>query len=115
MATYWENNCSFGLRYVSLYKYLSLVFSHLGFWRGNLFLIAPFPGLCLLVPSLTYPILSALFIFIHIIDCGYSLEPFNYAHELQLIKPLILGFLCQLSIGRNREWGGQFCSALVCV
>ena len=25
-------------------------FSHLGFWSGNLFLIAPFPDLCLLVP-----------------------------------------------------------------
>ena len=55
MATYWENSCSFGLRYVSWYKYLivSLVFSHLGFWSGNLFLIAPFPDLCLLV-SLYY-------------------------------------------------------------
>ena len=33
------------------YKYLivSLVFSHLGFWSGSLFLIAPFPDLCLLV------------------------------------------------------------------
>ena len=43
MATYWENSCSFGLRYVSWYKYLivSLVFSNLGFWSGNLFLIAP--------------------------------------------------------------------------
>ena len=52
MATYWENSCSFGLRYVSWYKYLivSLVFLHLGFWSGNLFLIAPFPDLCLLVP-----------------------------------------------------------------
>ena len=52
MATYWENSCPFGLRYVSWYKYLivSLVFSHLGFWSGNLFLIAPFPDLCLLVP-----------------------------------------------------------------
>ena len=30
---------------------VSLVFSHLGFWSGNLFLIAPFPDLCLLVPS----------------------------------------------------------------
>ena len=52
MATYWENSCSFGLRYVSWYKYLivSLVFSHLGFWSGNLFLVAPFPDLCLLVP-----------------------------------------------------------------
>ena len=54
MATYWENSCSFGLRYVSWYKYLivGLVFSHLGFWSGNLFLIAPFPDLCLLVPFL---------------------------------------------------------------
>ena len=52
MATYWENSCSFGLRYVSWYKCLivSLVFSHLGFWSGNLFLIAPFPDLCLFVP-----------------------------------------------------------------
>ena len=35
-----------------LYGYLivNLVFSHLGFWSGNLFLIAPFPDLCLLVP-----------------------------------------------------------------
>ena len=58
MATYWENSCSFGLRYVSWYKYLivSLVFSHLGFWSGNLFLIAPFPDLCLLVP---FPITAA--------------------------------------------------------
>ena len=36
----------------SWYKYLivSLIFSHLGFGSGNLFLIAPFPDLCLLVP-----------------------------------------------------------------
>ena len=55
MATYWENSCSFGLRYVSWYKYLivNLFFSHLGFWNGNLFLIAPFPDLCLLVPFLS--------------------------------------------------------------
>ena len=35
----------------SWYTYLivSLVFSHLGFWSGGLFLIAPFPDLCLLV------------------------------------------------------------------
>ena len=34
------------------YKYLivSLVFSYLSFWSGNLSLIAPFPDLCLLVP-----------------------------------------------------------------
>ena len=32
------------------YLIVSLVFSHLGFRSGNLFLIAPFPDLCLLVP-----------------------------------------------------------------
>ena len=31
------------------YLIVSLVFSHLGFWSGSLFLIAPFPDLCLLV------------------------------------------------------------------
>ena len=36
----------------SWYQYLivGLVFSHLSFWSGSLFLIAPFPDLCLLVP-----------------------------------------------------------------
>ena len=60
MATYWENSCSFGLRYVSWYKYLivSLFFSHLGFWSGNFFLIAPFPDLCLLVPFYGIPTLA---------------------------------------------------------
>ena len=40
----------------SWYKYLivSLVFSHLGFWSGNLFLIAPFPDFRLLVPSILH-------------------------------------------------------------
>ena len=35
----------------SWYKYLivNIAFSHLGFWSGNLFLIVPFPDLCLLV------------------------------------------------------------------
>ena len=37
----------------SCYKYLivNLGFSHLGFWSGNIFLIAPFPDRCLLVPA----------------------------------------------------------------
>ena len=63
MATYWENSCSFGLRYVSWYKYLivGLVFSHLGFWSGNLFLIAPFPDLCLLVSFLFYVLVFKFF------------------------------------------------------
>ena len=40
----------------SWYKYLivSLVFSHLGFWSGSLFLIASFPDLCLLVLFFSY-------------------------------------------------------------
>ena len=63
--------------------------------------------LCNLNPF--YPILCALFIFIHIIDCGYSVESFNDAHEkkviLQLIKRLMLNFLGQ----RNTEMGGYFC------
>ena len=52
MATYWDNSCSFGLQNVLWYTCLivALVFSHLGFWSGNLSLIAPFPDLCLLVP-----------------------------------------------------------------
>ena len=35
----------------SCYKYLivSLFYSHFGVWSGSLFLIAPFPDLCLLV------------------------------------------------------------------
>ena len=42
----------------SWYKYLivSFVFSHLGFWSGSLFLIAPFPDLCLLVLFLVSPL-----------------------------------------------------------
>ena len=62
MATYWENSCSFGLRYVSWYKCLivGLFFSHLGFWSGNLFLIAPFPDLCLLVPLNVFKYIQAI-------------------------------------------------------
>ena len=86
MATYWENSCSFGLRYVSWYKYLivGLVFSRLGFWSGNLFLIAPFPDLCLLVPFYTqrlytesgvYRGIPIFLLLILNIDCGYLLEP----------------------------------------
>ena len=32
------------------YLIVNLFFSYLGFWSENLFLIAPFPDLCLLVP-----------------------------------------------------------------
>ena len=42
----------------SWYKYLIviLVFSLHGFWSGNLFLTAPFPDLCLLVPFNCMPV-----------------------------------------------------------
>ena len=33
---------------------VNLVFSHLGFWSRNLFLIAPFPDLCQLVLFYVY-------------------------------------------------------------
>ena len=52
--------------------------------------------LCNLIPL--HPILCALFIFIHVIDCGYSLDSFNDAPLkkniiLQLIKRLLLNVL----------------------
>ena len=46
------NSCSFGLLnvFMVLVPYCWFVFSRLGFWSGNHFLIAPFPDRCLLVP-----------------------------------------------------------------
>ena len=83
MATYWENSCSFGLRYVSWYKYLivSLVFSHLSFWSRNLLLIAPFPGLCLLVPY---------FSFFFSIEIRHDLKVFH----LRLLRKCCVGANC---------------------
>ena len=90
MATYWENSCSFGLRYVSWYKYLivSLVFSHLGFWSGNLFLIAPFPDLCLLVPFNNY---------------GYRLLDFCKTNSLYILNS---------RVGEDRSMGRRTCKTL---
>ena len=55
------HSCFFGLGH-SLFTKLVLielivieflvVFSHLGFWSGNLFLIAPFPDICVLIHML---------------------------------------------------------------
>ena len=51
MATYLDNNCSLGLRYDFLvYLTVNLVFSHLGFWSENFFLIASFPYRSLPLP-----------------------------------------------------------------
>ena len=95
MATYWENSCSFGLRYVSWYKYLivSLVFSHLGFWSGNLFLIAPFPDLCLLVPFYE----GALFITVSMHDIEFPLlGPMHFGLGLSLFcRPFLSLFIIQ--------------------
>ena len=47
----------------SWYKYLifNLVFSHLSFWSGNLFLIAPFPDHCLsMEPSVCDSVVSVV-------------------------------------------------------
>ena len=45
MATYWKISALSAYDLFSKYKYLIviLVFSYLGFWRRNFFLIAPFP------------------------------------------------------------------------
>ena len=68
MATYWEIAAHSAYEMFSWYKYLivSLVFSHLGFWSGNLFLIAPFPDLCLLVPFSTVQIFLNVFLIYHL-------------------------------------------------
>ena len=72
----------------SWYKYLivGLVFSRLGFWSGNLFLIAPFPDLCLLVPF--YPVLyqeKALSNVNQILDSGaVSFRSSHHTAVLQL-------------------------------
>ena len=52
MAAYWGIAAHSANYMFSLYKYLSvfLVFSPLGLWSGNFFLITPFPDHCLLVP-----------------------------------------------------------------
>ena len=52
---------------VSWYKCLivSLVFSHLWFWSGNLFLIAPFPDLCLLVPYYELAPVFTILMYLH--------------------------------------------------
>ena len=52
MANYWEKAAHSAYDMFSWYKYLivNLVCSHLSFWSGKLFLIAPFPDLCLFVP-----------------------------------------------------------------
>ena len=72
MATYWE--IAAHSAYDMLYKYKNLIvnflFSHLGFWGGNFFLIVPFPDHCLLVPL--YSKISLLFLFYFCIVFHFS-------------------------------------------
>ena len=133
MANYWENSCSFGLRYVSWYKCLivSLGFSHLGFWSGNLFLIAPFPDLCLLVPFYTslanqcqswlvvpplftkLPCCSVLCISFshnnHILICTFSHEKLHNAHT-EVSRPVLkLFFSTRVIVGSRLTMSGENC------
>ena len=52
MSDYWEIAAHSAYDMFSKYKYLidNLVFSDLGFWSENFFLIAYFPDHCLLIP-----------------------------------------------------------------
>ena len=70
MATYWKIAAHSAYDMFSWYKYLivNLVFSHLGYWSGNLFLIAPFPDLCLLVPFYEQPVMP------HLVECLLSIK-----------------------------------------
>ena len=89
MATYWENSCSFGLRYVSWYKYLivSLVFPHLGFWSGILFLIALF----------------LIFAYLYLFTARLEFRKHKYS------RPLIsIDYLKQIHISFNAVTGSHF-------
>ena len=62
MATCWEiaAHSAYDMFYGIKYLIVALVFSHLGFWSGSLFLIASFPDLCLLVPFNMHPELNSV-------------------------------------------------------
>ena len=83
----------------SWYNYLivSLVFSHLGFWSGNLFLIAPFPDLCLLVPLNVFTtvlivfrpqVYRILFLYTYQFHLGASIGKKEYTKTVPLTSPV---------------------------
>ena len=89
----------------SWFKYLivGLVFSHLGFWSGNLFLIAPFPDLCLLVPfgdETTCQIVKQAACAVSHSDCSkcyeivYGKKTLRNVLRIDLRGPLSWGFCC---------------------
>ena len=80
----------------SWYKYLivNLVFSHLGFWNGNLFLIAPFPDflifayLYFFVFSEIFVVLAKAFCVDPIRQCTYCVPPENKYNVGQLPRTI---------------------------
>ena len=80
-----------------MYLIVSLVFSQLGFWSGSLFLIAPFPDLCLLVlfcaSVVFYKLLPALSIYMVLDILGiliigkFNAELLDLFHRETLLKP----------------------------
>ena len=58
-----------------------VAFSHLGFWSGNLFVIAPFPILCLLVHFFSCKIVVLLLFVVKqdalVIQDFYSFPPYK--------------------------------------
>ena len=101
----------------SWYKYriLNLVFFHLGVLSGDLFLIAPFPDHCLLVPFYsTYDMLSLYWHLIVILvfatsvldfcsDCtiSSSLLPLIASFELRCTEIILDIIMCQLVANYN--------------
>ena len=94
----WENSCSLGLQcFNGISTWLLICFSHLGFLSGNLFLIAPFPDRCLLVPfslflSLAYPFKHApwpdddLYFTVHwLCKCFHPSQFFSLANQSQIL------------------------------
>ena len=78
VAAYWELAAHSAYLMILLDTYLSvnLVFSHLGFWCGNLFLISQFPDHCLILSFSSVKLglqeyVTFLFLFQYI-DCWYS-------------------------------------------
>ena len=84
----------------SRYKYLivNFVFPHLGFWSGNLFLLAPFPDRCLLVP---FYISTSMFYVCFLVH--YHYQNVNMDHKF------IIDHNCQFaSLNRNDYKGDNF-------
>ena len=59
------------------YLIVTLVFSHLGFWSGNLFLIASFPDLCLLVPFYLKSTFIFFFFFFFVLRLNIPVNNFS--------------------------------------